>query len=101
MPQWRDFLERFRPAGTPGAAARPGVPADRSADAVRGVFPLAFLAAFASLANRMIGAVGAWQASYIIMALIGLYLTYVGWMPTSLTKLGNVDHTTRDLPHAA
>jgi vacuolar-type H+-ATPase subunit H len=25
----RDFLERFRPAGTPGAAARPGVPADR------------------------------------------------------------------------
>lgn len=33
MPQWRDFLERFRPAGTPGPAGRPGVPADRSADA--------------------------------------------------------------------
>jgi hypothetical protein len=32
MPQWRDFLERFRPAGTPGAAARGGVPADRTAD---------------------------------------------------------------------
>ena len=26
MPQWRDFLERFRPAGTPGAAAQGGVP---------------------------------------------------------------------------
>jgi vacuolar-type H+-ATPase subunit H len=25
----RDFLERFRPAGAPGAAARAGVPADR------------------------------------------------------------------------
>lgn len=22
MPQWRDFLERFRPAGTPGAAVK-------------------------------------------------------------------------------
>ena len=32
MPQWRDFLERFRPAGTPGAAAQGGVPADRAAD---------------------------------------------------------------------
>lgn len=30
MPQIRDLLERFRPAGAPGAAARAGVPADRS-----------------------------------------------------------------------
>jgi vacuolar-type H+-ATPase subunit H len=28
----RDFLERFRPAGTPGAAAAAGVPADRVAE---------------------------------------------------------------------
>jgi len=33
VPQRRDFLDRFRPAGTPGAAGRPGIPADRSADA--------------------------------------------------------------------
>ena len=32
MPQWRDFLNRFRPAGAPGAAARVAVPADRSAE---------------------------------------------------------------------
>lgn len=32
MPRSRDFLERFRPAGTPGAAAKPGVPADRVAE---------------------------------------------------------------------
>lgn len=30
MPALRDFLARFRPAGPPGAAARAGVPADRS-----------------------------------------------------------------------
>jgi hypothetical protein len=29
MTQTRDFLDRFRPAGAPGAAARAGVPADR------------------------------------------------------------------------
>ena len=43
MPQWRDFLERLRPAGTPGAAARPGVPADRSAEAAAELTPLLLL----------------------------------------------------------
>jgi cell division septum initiation protein DivIVA len=33
VPQWRNVLDRFRPAGTPGAAGRPGIPVDRSADA--------------------------------------------------------------------
>ncbi|HUO41200.1 MAG TPA: hypothetical protein VMU34_26675 [Mycobacterium sp.] len=33
MPQWRDFLDRFRPAGTPGTPGRPAVPANRSVDA--------------------------------------------------------------------
>ncbi|MBF6299016.1 hypothetical protein IU459_15900 [Nocardia amamiensis] len=32
MRPWRDFLERFRPAGTPGAAVLRGIPADRAHD---------------------------------------------------------------------
>lgn len=32
MPRSRDLLARFRPAGTPGAAAATGVPADRVAE---------------------------------------------------------------------
>ncbi len=32
MPRTRDLLARFRPAGTPGAAAGRGVPADRPAE---------------------------------------------------------------------
>lgn len=32
MPQLSNFLDRFRPAGAPGAAGRAGVPADRSAE---------------------------------------------------------------------
>ena len=43
MPQWRDFLERFRPAGTPGAAAQGGVPADRTADMATELEPVFML----------------------------------------------------------
>ncbi|MGN6577896.1 MAG: hypothetical protein ACTHKG_19660 [Nocardioides sp.] len=32
MPRSRDILQRFRPAGTPGAASNVGVPADRVAE---------------------------------------------------------------------
>jgi len=32
MPSVRDFLDRFRPAGAPGAAARAAVPVDRSGE---------------------------------------------------------------------
>jgi len=39
MPQLRDFLARFRPAGSPGAA-RAGVPADRSRELQAEVSPV-------------------------------------------------------------
>jgi regulator of protease activity HflC (stomatin/prohibitin superfamily) len=39
MPQLRDFLDRFRPAGSPGAA-RAGVPADRSRELQTEVSPV-------------------------------------------------------------
>ena len=40
MPPLRDFLARFRPAGTPGAARRAGVPADRSLELEAEVGPV-------------------------------------------------------------
>ena len=46
MPRARDLLARFRPAGTPGAAAPAGVPADRVAEAERELEPV-----FAALAG--------------------------------------------------
>jgi hypothetical protein len=45
MPRARDFLERFRPGGTPGAVARPGVPADRQAERPAELEPLLALLA--------------------------------------------------------
>lgn len=40
MPQMRAFLDRFRPAGSPGTAARSGVPADRSRQLAAEVGPV-------------------------------------------------------------
>lgn len=40
MPNVRDFLDRFRPAGSPGSASAIGVPADRRADAEEELAPV-------------------------------------------------------------
>lgn len=45
-----DFLSRFRPAGTPGAAARAGVPVDRAAEAAAELEPILALLAEAESA---------------------------------------------------
>ncbi len=62
---------------------------------VRGILLIAFPDVFASLADRMIGAVGAWKAVYVVMALVGLYLTYVGWKPVRKELPDNERHTGR------
>ncbi|WP_019926519.1 hypothetical protein [Nocardia sp. BMG111209] len=40
MPGWRDFLDRFRPAGAPGSAVPGGIPVDRAAAAAAELMPL-------------------------------------------------------------
>ncbi|MGB9224987.1 hypothetical protein [Mycobacterium sp.] len=49
---------------------------------LRGLLLLAFPKAFVSIASSMVGAQAWWVALCIAFALIGLYLTYVGWAPT-------------------
>ena len=48
---------------------------------VRAVFLLAFPDAFMSLADSMIGTTAWWMVACGVAALIGAYLTYVGWAP--------------------
>lgn len=56
MSQTRDFLDRFRPAGAPGAAARAGVPADRVRELAAEVGPvLALLDEVHAECGRIIG----------------------------------------------
>ena len=49
---------------------------------LRGLLLLAFPKAFVSMASSMVGAQAWWVGLCIAFALIGLYLTYVGWAPT-------------------
>jgi hypothetical protein len=51
--------------------------------ALRGLLLLAFPTAFISMANWVIGMGGLWRAVCIGFAAVGLYLTYVGWMPAA------------------
>lgn len=67
----------------------------------RGIFLLAFPDAFASVANRVIGATGVWQAVYVAMAIVGLYLTYVGWRPVRKEPRDKDVRVAIDFPHAA
>jgi hypothetical protein len=55
LPQLGDFLNRFRPAGAPGAASRIGVPADRAAELSAELEPvLAMLAATEAECSRLV-----------------------------------------------
>ena len=50
---------------------------------VRGFLLLAFPAVFATIAERTIGAEALWRFVFAIIAILGLYLTWVGWMPVA------------------
>jgi hypothetical protein len=68
---------------------------------VRGVVLLAFPSAFAAMANRMIGWSATLMTMYVVLALIGLYLTFVGWLPAKSEKIGRAAQASTDLPRAA
>jgi len=69
--------------------------------ALRGLLLLAFPTAFMSMANSVIGMGALWRAVCIGFAAIGLYLTYVGWMPGSRRSAPQAASATPDLPRAA
>ncbi|ORB84729.1 hypothetical protein B1987_14100 [Mycobacterium kansasii] len=68
---------------------------------LRGLLLLAFPRAFVSLANSMIGAQAVWVSLCLAAALIGLYLTYVGWAPTPSRPTQHTATAKPDLPRAA
>jgi hypothetical protein len=68
---------------------------------LRGVLLLAFPTAFISMANSVIGMGDLWRAICIGFTMVGLYLTYVGWMPASERSAPQAASETPDLPRAA
>jgi hypothetical protein len=68
--------------------------------ALRGLFLLAFPTAFMSMANSALEASALWRTVCVCFALIGLYLTYVGWTPAP-RSISQAASSTPDLPRAA
>ncbi|MGA8330236.1 MAG: hypothetical protein WB777_13180 [Mycobacterium sp.] len=68
---------------------------------LRGLLVLSFPRAFMSLANSVLDASALWRTVCVCFALIGLYLTYVGWQPAPRQPISRATDSTPDLPRAA
>lgn len=68
---------------------------------LKGLFIMAFPGTTTSVADTAIDAVNWLRPVYIVFALLGLYLTYVGWAPTRSHPAPQAARPARDLPHAA
>lgn len=68
---------------------------------LRGLLLVAFPKALVSIANGMVGAQAWWITLCIAFALVGLYLTYVGWAPPPRRATRQAPRATSKLGRAA
>jgi hypothetical protein len=69
---------------------------------IKGLFLVAFPHTYLSMVNSAIDAMGWWRSAAVVGVLIGLYLTYVGWMPArGRPATHEAASQPKDLPHAA
>ncbi|BBZ12778.1 hypothetical protein [Mycobacterium branderi] len=68
---------------------------------LKGLFLMAFPQTYVSLADSALDATSWWWAGFAIMGLIGLYLTYVGWVPAPSRPTSQTTRSTPDVPRAA
>lgn len=69
--------------------------------AVKGFLLVAFPATVLSVPADWMGAVNLWRVVYVAFALLGLYLTYVGWAPVARGTAPREHSAERDLPRVA
>lgn len=62
---------------------------------------VAFPETFAELANRTIDAAWVWRSVVVVLGVIGLYLTYVGWRPPSRAHDVTHEHRSTESRRAA
>lgn len=68
---------------------------------LRGLLLFAFPQTFVTAAHSMIGAQAWWVAACVVFALVGLYLTYVGWVLVPHRPESQAAQGTPDLRRAA
>lgn len=69
--------------------------------ALKGLFLMAFPRTYVSVADSALDATSWWWTGFVIMGLIGLYLTYVGWVPAPTRSTAQATGSAQDLPRAA
>ncbi len=69
--------------------------------AIKGFFLVAFPLTYFSMTDSALDAVGWWRGGAVVEVLIGLYLGYVGWMPSRTRPEPEAVDSTQDLPRAA
>ena len=67
---------------------------------LKGFFLMAFPQTYLSFTGTAVDAGTSWRAGFIAMALVGLYLTYVGWVPAPSRPTAQATSTS-DLPRVA
>ena len=68
---------------------------------LRGLFLIAFPQTFMSAVNNAIGMTALWVTVDLLIAVVGLYLTYVGFSPAASRPVSQADTSTTDVPRAA
>ncbi|KWX22518.1 membrane protein [Mycolicibacterium wolinskyi] len=69
---------------------------------LKGLFLLAIPQTYLSFGDSMVSADVWWKAIMVVMALVGLYLTYVGWSPAGYQPIVRTRRQSApDLPRAA
>lgn len=69
--------------------------------AAKGLFLMAFPEAYVSLADHLVGATTVWRGAYLLGVLMGVYLTYAGWIAPPEPAAPPAADTARDFPRAA
>ncbi|HEY2502964.1 MAG TPA: hypothetical protein VGI68_16500 [Mycobacterium sp.] len=67
---------------------------------LKGFFLMAFPQTYLSFPSTAVDAGTSWRAGFVAMALVGLYLTFIGWVPAPSRPTTQVS-STPDLPRAA
>lgn len=68
---------------------------------LKGALLLAIPQSYLSAGESMLDGGGWWKAVFAVMAVVGLYLTYVGWAPTRTPSTTQADSSAPDLSAAA
>ena len=67
----------------------------------KGLSLLAIPQTYISTVNSAVNPVTWWVPGFVVIALVGLYLTYVGWAPARSRPAPSAASSTPDLTHAA